>query len=76
MGSSARTKSSYLNEITQLTRLLAKYQEDLAHLKAWLPRTQTKDACKRDIESTKGRIARVKAEISVLKAQMKNAPKG
>ena len=76
MGSSARTKSSYLNEIAQLTRVLAKHQEDLAHLKAWLPRTHTKDACKRDIELKKGEVARVKAQISLLKAQMKNAPKG
>lgn len=76
MGSSARTKSSYLNEIASLQRELARHQADLAHLKAWLPRTHTKDSCKRDIELKKGDIARVKAKISELKALMKNAPKG
>lgn len=76
MGSSARTKSSYMNEIQQKMRLLAKYQENLAHQKAWLPRTSTPDACKRQIEQIKGDIARIKTEISSLKMQMKNAPKG
>ena len=76
MGSSARTKSSYLNEITQLQRLLANHQEDLAHYKSMLPTTHTKDACKRDIERKKGDIASVKAKIAALKLQMKNAPKG
>lgn len=76
MGSSARTKSSYLNEITQLTGNLAKLQHDLAHYKSMLPTTHTKDSCKRDIERVKGDIASVKAKISVLKLKMKNAPKG
>ena len=75
MGSSPK-KSSYLNQIEAKTRLLIKYQSDLAHYKAWLPRTSTKDACRRDIERTKGEIARIKSEISMLKMQLKNAPKG
>lgn len=76
MGASPRTKSSYLNEINQKTQLLAWYQQNLANQKAWLSRTHTKNECKRQIELLKGDIARVKGEISVLKAQMKNAPKG
>lgn len=70
------TKSYYMSQIESKTRLLAKYQQDLAHWKALLTHTPTKDATKRDIERCKGEIARVKGEISVLKMKMKNAPKG
>ena len=73
---SGLSKSYYKEAIQSKTRLLNKYKEDLAHQKAWLKETHTKDACKSQIESLKKDIEHVKKEINDLKVKMKNAPKG
>jgi hypothetical protein len=79
MGSSPKTKSQYLNEIAHMTEQIAWYQRENAKIKAMMADPSYKHmkaSCKYSLEGNKGHIARLKAEISVAKMKMKDAPKG
>ena len=73
---SGQSKSYYKAQIQQKMILINKYKEDLAHEKAWLKETHTKDACRSRIESLKKSIEYEKKLLNDLKVKMKNAPKG
>jgi hypothetical protein len=79
MGSSVKTKSSYLYQIEVITSNIANCNSKIATYKARLADPSCrhmKDSYKRWIEDEKARVANYKAEIAVLKQKMKNAPKG